>query len=83
MHAVRPVISLFNFIVAFEVMLVRNMIRFGIHKLGLSRDILKYGVGISVDTISLTNPQQYKPSHDFESLFLIQTPVPIRALSCS
>ena len=82
-HAVLLVISLFIFIVAFEIMLVRNMIRFGIHRLCLSRDILKYGFGISVDSISLTNPQQYKLSHVFESLCLIQTSLPILALSCS
>ena len=81
MYAV--LIYLFNLIVAFEVMLVRDVIRFGVHRHGLSRDILKYVVGISVDTISLTNPQQYKPSHVFKPLFLTQKPVHIHALSCS
>ena len=76
-------ISLFIFIFVFELMLVRNMIRFGIHRLCLSRDILKYGVGISVDTISPTNPQQYILSHVFESLCLLQTSLPIPALPCS
>lgn len=70
-HVVLLVISLLYFFVAFEIMLLRNTIRSGIHRLRLSRDILKYEVGISVDTISLTSPQQYKLSHVFESLYLI------------